>query len=289
MSAKLLHGEAVARGVLHDVASRVAALAAQGITPGLATVLVGDDSASLGYVKKKHEACSAVGMYSLNVELDGATSQDELHDAIQALNKNASIHGFLIQHPLPQHLDLGHALREMDPAKDADGLHPESIGKLAVGLEAPVPATPAGVKAMLVHYGIPTAGRSVVVIGRGPTVGRPLSILLSQPGQGANAAVTLLHSGVEDLGAYTRRADIVVAGVGKPGIVQRDMVREGAVVISAGITWEGRRLLPDVDERVGERAAWITPRLGGLGVTTVAMLLQNTVGLAELRNRAGRE
>ncbi len=283
MTAKLLEGEPVAREVMERVAARTEALVARGTTPGLATILVGDDEASAGYVRKKHEACATVGMFSRNVELDRDVTQDRLHEAIRALNRDPAIHGFLIQHPLPGHLDFGRALLEMDPSKDADGLHPQSIGSLALGLDAPVPATPAGVRAMLLHYGIPTSGRHVVVIGRGPTIGRPLSLLLGRPGAGANAAVTVLHSAVPDLATYTRRADILVAGVGRPGIVTPGMVRAGAVVISAGITWEGRRLVPDVDEAVGEKAAWITPRLGGLGVTTVAMLLWNAVGLAERR------
>jgi methylenetetrahydrofolate dehydrogenase (NADP+) / methenyltetrahydrofolate cyclohydrolase len=281
MSAKLLEGGPVARGVMDEVALRTAELIAEGTRPALATVLVGDDAASAGYVRKKHEACATVGVSSRNVALAGDVSQNELHGAIHALNQDPSIHGFLIQHPLPRHLDFGRALLEMDPRKDADGLHPQSIGNLALGLEGPVPATPAGVRAMLLHYGIPTSGRHVVVIGRGPTIGRPLSLLLSQPGPGANAVVTVLHSGVSDPGAYTRQADILVAGVGRPGIVTPAMVRPGAVVISAGITWEGKRLVPDVDEAVAEKAEWITPRLGGLGVTTVAMLLLNTVRLAE--------
>lgn len=281
MGARLMAGEPVARAVLEDVAARTAELIAGGTTPGLATLLVGDDSASAGYVRKKHEACAAVGMFSRNVELEADTSQEQLHEAIHGLNDDPSIHGFLVQHPLPKHLDFGRALLEMDPRKDADGLHPQNIGKLAVGLEGPVPATPAGVRAMLMHYDIPTSGRHVVVIGRGPTIGRPLSLLLSRPGPGANAAVTVLHSGVPDLARYTLEADILVAGVGSPGIVQPDMVRDGGVVVSAGITWEGKRLIPDVDEAVGEKAAWITPRLGGVGVTTVAMLLRNAVGLAE--------
>lgn len=281
MTAKLLEGNAVARAVMDDVAARTAALIARGVRPGLATVLVGDDPASAGYVRKKHEACRAVGIHSLNVQLPASTTQAELHAAIRRLNDDPEIHGFLIQHPLPAPLDFGRALLAMAPHKDADGLHPTSLGSLSVGLEAPVAATPAGVRAMFVHYGIETAGRHVVVIGRGPTIGRPLSLLLSQRGPGANAAVTVVHSGVPDLAVHTRAADIVVAGVGQPGIVTSDMVREGAVVVSAGITWRGKRLIPDVDERVADKAAWITPRLGGVGVTTVAMLLQNTVGLAE--------
>lgn len=281
MPAKLLEGAPVAAAVMEEVAARTAALTSKGVTPGLATMLVGDDPASAGYVRKKHEACASVGIYSKNIELAADITQDDLHRAIHEVNEDPAIHGFIIQHPIPGHLDFGVALLEMDPRKDADGLHPESIGRLAVGLDAPIPATPAGVRAMLVHYEIPTSGRNVVVIGRGPTLGRPLSILLSQPGPGADAAVTVLHSRVKDLAAYTRQADIVVAGVGRPSVVMPDMVREDAVVISAGITWEGKRLVPDVDESVGEKCAWITPRLGGVGVMTVAMLLRNTIGLAE--------
>jgi len=281
MSAKLLEGGPVAHSVMENVTSRAAALSSNGVTPGLATVLVGDDPASAGYVRKKHEACASAGIYSRNVQLSAEVMQEELHDAIRDLNDDPRIHGFIIQHPLPRHLDFARALLGMDPAKDADGLHPESIGRLAIGLEGPIPATPAAVRAMLAHYEIPTSGKHVVVIGRGPTLGRPLSLLLSRSGPGANAAVTVLHSGVRDLGRYTRQADIVVAGVGQPSIVTPEMVRDDAVVVSAGITWEGKRLVPDVAESVGEKCAWITPRLGGVGVMTVAMLLANTVGLAE--------
>jgi methylenetetrahydrofolate dehydrogenase (NADP+)/methenyltetrahydrofolate cyclohydrolase len=278
---QLLEGKPVADAVLREVEGRVAALRSAGIAPGLATILVGDDSASAGYVRKKHEACAVAGVYSRNIELRSTTSQDELHAAIHTLNEDRSIHGVLIQHPLPPQLSLATALLELDPQKDADGLHPENIGRLALGLPGPVPATPAGVRAMLLHYGIPTEGRHVVVVGRGPTLGRPLSLLLSGRGDGANAAVTVVHSAVPDLCEYTRRAHILVSGVGRPGIIQPHMVRPGAVVVSAGIAWRGRRLLPDVDESVGAVASWITPRLGGVGVTTVAMLLRNTVQLAE--------
>ncbi len=281
MSAKFLEGGPVAEAVLKDVARRVAALRSTGTTPGLATVLVGKDAASAGYVRKKHEACAAVGFHSRGVELPATTSQSELRTALRHLNEDPSIHGVVLQHPLPRQLVLANALLELDPRKDADGLHPTSIGRLALGLPGPVPATPAGVRAMLLHYGIPTAGRHVVVLGRGPTLGRPLSLLLSGKGPGADAAVTLLHSAVPDLAVHTRRADILVSGVGQPGIIRPDMVRPGAVVLSAGITWQGRRLLPDVDEAVAEVASWLTPRLGGVGVTTVAMLLHNTVTLAE--------
>lgn len=283
MSAKLLEGKPVADSVMQDVTARAASLRSRGVVPGLATVLVGDDPASAGYVRKKHEACASAGFWSDNVHLPATTTQDELHAAIDRLNADRRVHGFLIQHPLPSHLDFGRALLRMDPDKDADGLHPTNLGRLAIGAPGPVPATPAGVRAMLLHYGIPTSGRHVVVVGRGPTLGRPISMLLSAKGKGANAAVTVVHSGVPNLGEHTLRADILIAGVGQPSIVKPDMVREGTVVVSAGITWEGKRLIPDVDESVGEKASWITPRLGGVGVTTVAMLLQNTVTLAEAR------
>jgi methylenetetrahydrofolate dehydrogenase (NADP+)/methenyltetrahydrofolate cyclohydrolase len=280
MSAKFLEGKPVADGVMQQVAARAASLRSIGVVPGLATILVGDDPASAGYVRKKHEACKRVGFWSENIQLAADITQDELHAAIERLNADRRVHAFLIQHPLPSPLDFGQALLRMDPKKDADGLHPTNLGRLAIGNPGPVPATPAGVRAMLLHYGIPTAGRHVVVLGRGPTLGRPLSMLLSAKAQGANAAVTVVHSGIADLAEHTLRADIVVAGVGQPGIVQPGMVRDGAVVVSAGITWQGKRLLPDVDESVAEKASWITPRLGGVGVTTVAMLLMNTVELA---------
>jgi methylenetetrahydrofolate dehydrogenase (NADP+)/methenyltetrahydrofolate cyclohydrolase len=285
MSAKLLEGKPVADSVMADVTARTAALRSRGVVPGLATILVGDDPASAGYVRKKHEACASAGFWSENVQLPATTTLDELRAAIDRLNADSRVHGFLIQHPLPSHLDFSAALLRMDPDKDADGLHPTNLGRLAIGAPGPVPATPAGVRAMLLHYGVPTAGRHVVVLGRGPTLGRPISMLLSAKGKGANAAVTVIHSAVPDLSEHTLRADILIAGVGQPGIVKPDMVREGTVVVSAGITWQGKRLIPDVDESVGEKASWITPRLGGVGVTTVAMLLQNTVQLAEANSR----
>jgi methylenetetrahydrofolate dehydrogenase (NADP+)/methenyltetrahydrofolate cyclohydrolase len=285
MSAKLLEGKPVADAVMHRVTARAALLRERGVVPGLATILVGDDPASAGYVRKKHEACASAGFWSENVQLPVSSTQDELHATIDWLNADPRVHGFLIQHPLPAPLDFGRALLRMDPSKDADGLHPTNLGRLAIGDPGPIPATPSGVRAMLIHYEIPTAGRHIVVIGRGPTLGRPISMLLSSKGAGANAAVTVVHSGIADLAEHTLRADIVIAGVGQPGVVQASMVRQGAVVVSAGITWQGKRLLPDVDESVAERAAWITPRLGGVGVTTVAMLLQNTLELAEAQAR----
>jgi methylenetetrahydrofolate dehydrogenase (NADP+)/methenyltetrahydrofolate cyclohydrolase len=281
MVAKLLEGLPVAERVMMDVAGRVTSLREARLLAGLATILVGDDAASVGYIRKKHEACASVGVRSENIRLSAAATQADLHEAIHRLNEDPTIHGFLLQHPLPAHLDFDRALLEMDPRKDADGLHPYNVGRLAVGLPGPVPATPGAVRAMLLHYGVAIAGRHVVIIGRGPTLGRPLSLLLSGRGVGGDAAVTVVHSAVPDLKTHTLRADIVVSGVGQPGIVTPEMVREGAVVVSAGITWRGKKLLPDVLESVAEKASWITPRLGGVGVMTVAMLLQNTVHAAE--------
>ncbi|MDH5238135.1 MAG: bifunctional 5,10-methylenetetrahydrofolate dehydrogenase/5,10-methenyltetrahydrofolate cyclohydrolase, partial [Acidimicrobiia bacterium] len=200
---------------------------------------------------------------------------------VQRFNADPAVDAFLIQHPVPDHFDFNAALAAMDPAKDADGLHPTSLGRLVLQEEGPVPCTPAGIQAMFVHYGIDVAGKHVVVVGRGPTLGRPLALLLTTKAPGANAAVTVVHTGVADIAAYTRQADIVVAAVGRPGCVTADMVKPGAVVVSGGISWEGRRLLPDVDEDVNEVAGWVTPRLGGVGPTTVAMLLANTVAAAE--------
>jgi methylenetetrahydrofolate dehydrogenase (NADP+) / methenyltetrahydrofolate cyclohydrolase len=281
MTAQLLAGAPVAEAVLADVASRVLALRARGVTPGLGTILVGSDEASAGYVRKKHETCEQVGVVSHHVDVPAEAGQAALLDAVARFDADPAVHAYLIQHPLPAGFDFNAALLAMDPAKDADGLHPVNLGRLVLQEEGPVPCTPAGIQAMLVHYGIEVSGRHVVILGRGPTLGRPLSLLLTLKQPGANAAVTVVHTGVPDVASYTRAADIVVAAVGSPGCVTPDMVRPGAVVVSGGISWEGRRLLPDVDESVGEVAGWITPRLGGVGPTTVAMLLRNTVAAAE--------
>ena len=281
MTAQLLAGAPVAEAVLADVAVRAAALSERGITPGLGTILVGDDGASQGYVRKKHETCAEVGIVSHHVDIPVGAGQAALLDAVARFNADPAVDAYIIQHPVPDGFDFNEALAAMDPAKDADGLHPTNLGKLVLQEDGPVPCTPAGIQAILVHYGIETAGKHVVIIGRGPTLGRPLSLLLTLKQAGANSAVTVVHSAVPDLADHTRRADIVVAAVGIPWFVTPEMVRPGAVVISGGITWEGRKLLPDVEEEVGEVASWITPRLGGVGPTTVAMLLRNTVAAAE--------
>ena len=281
MTAQLLAGGPVAEAVLDDVRTRVEALAAKGITPGLGTILVGDDGASAGYVRKKHETCESVGFTSQHIHVPADAAPSALDEAVAAFNEDPAVHAYIIQHPVPSGFDFNAALSAMDPAKDADGLHPTNLGRLVLQEDGPVPCTPAGIQAMFVHYDVDISGRHVVVIGRGPTLGRPLSLLLTTKAPGANAAVTVVHSAVPDLADLTREADIVVAALGVPSFVQPDMVKPGAVVVSGGISWEGRKLLADVDESVGEVASWITPRLGGVGPTTVAMLLRNTVEAAE--------
>lgn len=281
MVAKLLEGGPVAEAVLSDVRVRVAALSARGKKVGLGTILVGDDAPSAGYVRKKHEACESVGIVSHHQHVPATATQADLLSVVDRFNADAAIDGYLIQHPLPPGFDFNQAMLRMDPNKDADGLHPVSLGRLVLQEPGPIPATPAGIRAMLQHYGIRIAGRRVVVIGRGPTLGRPLALLLTLKHPGGDAAVTVVHSAIPDLGAYTREADVVIAAAGRPDIVTPDMIRPGAVVVSGGISWKGKKLLPDVSESVAEVAGWITPRLGGVGVTTVAMLLQNAVTLAE--------
>lgn len=280
MSARLLEGGPVAEAVLAEVRDAAVSLGLQGLTPGLGTILVGEDSASAGYVRKKHEACQAHGLRSFHRQIPADAGQSALLEAVDAFNADPDVHAFLIQHPVPPGFDFGAALERIAPEKDADGLHPTNLGRLVLQSPGPVPCTPAGILAMLAHYGLPVEGREAVIVGRGPTLGRPLALLLSAKAPGANAAVTVVHSAVPDIGRYTRRAEIVVAAVGVPGFVTADMVRRGSIVIGGGISWAGRRLLSDVDPSVAEVADWVTPRIGGVGPTTVAMLLRNAVRAA---------
>ena len=281
MAAQLLAGAPVADSVLDEVKIRTRALIEKGIKPGLGTILVGEDSASAGYVRKKHETCEAVGLASQHIEIPSDASPNALLEAVDSFNKDPEVHAYIIHHPVADGFDFNTALSLMNPEKDADGLHPVNLGKLVLQEKGPVPCTPAGIQAILVYYGIETSGKHVVVIGRGPTLGRPMALLMSSKEKGANAAVTVVHSAVPNLSEITSKADIVIAAVGIPSFVTSEMVRPGSVVISGGISWEGKKLLPDVDESVGEVASWITPRLGGVGPTTVAMLLRNTVEAAE--------
>ena len=281
-----MSGAPVADAVMAEVRERVEKLAGEGRSVGLGTVLVGDDPASAGYVAKKHQACESVGIVSVDVRISSDASQADLLDAIAQLNSDPGVDGYLLQHPVPPGFDFNEAVAAIDPAKDADGLHPTNLGLLALGDPgAPRPCTPLGIRAMLAHYEVPVAGKNVVIVGRGPTLGRPLSMLLSLKEPGANAAVTTVHTGVPDWQDYTRRADIVVGAAGVPSMITPDVIRPGSCVIGGGMSWEGRRALSDVDESCAEVAGWVTPRLGGVGVTTVAMLLRNTVAAAERRVR----
>ena len=281
MAAQLLEGKPVAEFVLKQVRARTVELKAKGMVPGLGTILVGDDGASSGYVTRKHETCATVGIKSFHLDIAADQTQADLLAAVDSFNNNPEVDAFLIQHPVPEGFDFNEALERMHPEKDADGLHPVNLGKLVLQVPGPVPCTPAGIQAIFIHYGIEIAGKEVVVIGRGPTLGRPLALLLTLKQPGANAAVTVVHTGVPDISFYTKRADIVVAAAGVPNFVKPEMIKPGAIVVSGGITWKGKRLQADVDESVGEVASWITPRLGGVGPTTVAMLLRNTVRAAE--------
>ena len=279
----MMPGGPVADEAFAGLAPRIGALRAASHNPGLATILVGSDGSSAGYVRMKQERAAALGFGGRHVALGDEATQDELVAAIHELNDDPSVDAMLLQHPTPVGIDYEAALAEIDPDKDADGAHPLNMGRLALGMAGPVPCTPAGIVALLAHYEIPVAGREVVVLGRGFTLGRPLSILLSQKRPDANAAVTLVHTGVPNWADYTRRAPIVIAAAGVPGILAPEHIQPGAVVVGGGVRYEGRRLLPDVDERCEEVAGWITPRVGGVGPTTIAMLFRNTVEAAERR------
>ncbi|GAA1891879.1 bifunctional 5,10-methylenetetrahydrofolate dehydrogenase/5,10-methenyltetrahydrofolate cyclohydrolase [Asanoa iriomotensis] len=286
MSARLLPGGPVAESILADVSDRVRVLKDKGVTPALATILVGDDDASAGYIRIKQRQAADLGFVSPHAHLPASTTQAELERTIADFSTDPAVHGLLAQHPVPGHLDYDKALAVMDPDKDVDGMHPVNMGRLALGLPGPLPCTPAGIEALLAFYDIPVAGREVVILGRGATLGRPLAMLLAQKRPTANAAVTVVHTGVKDWPRYTQRAEILVAAAGVPGIIQPEHVRPGSTVIGGGVRYEGRRLLPDVDESCAEVAGAITPRLGGVGPTTVAMLFRNAITAAERATEA---
>jgi methylenetetrahydrofolate dehydrogenase (NADP+)/methenyltetrahydrofolate cyclohydrolase len=277
----------VADAVFAKLVPRIAALAAAGHTPGLATVLVGDDDASARYVGMKMQKAQELGCNSPHVHLPGDAPTAEVIAVVRALNDDPSVDAMLVQHPTPPQVDFDDVLMAVDPDKDVDGLHPTNLGRMALGIPGPVSCTPAGIEALLAHYGIPVAGRNVCILGRGITIGRPLALLLSQKRPTANAAVTVVHTGVPDWPDYLRRADIVVAAAGVPGIVQPEHLTPGCTVIGAGVRYEGRTLLPDVDEACNEVAGFITPRVGGVGPTTIAMLFSNLVTAAERRASTG--
>jgi methylenetetrahydrofolate dehydrogenase (NADP+)/methenyltetrahydrofolate cyclohydrolase len=283
LSAILMPGAPVAEATFADLLPRIAALIDAGHRPGLATILVGDDGASAGYIRMKQEKAEEVGFTAPHVHLPEDASQLDLLAAIRELNDDPTVDAMLVQYPTPRQIDYEAALIEVDPDKDVDGMHPTNLGRLALGVPGPVPCTPAGIEALLAHYDIPVSGREVVILGRGFTLGRPLSLLLSQKRPTANAAVTVVHTGVPDWPRYTQRAEIVIAAAGVPGILQPEHIKPGGVVVGGGVRYEGRKLLPDVDESCEAVAGWITPRIGGVGPTTIAMLFRNAVEAAERR------
>ena len=279
MTAMTLDGKTTAAAVKADLASRVEALKAKGVTPGLGTVLVGDDPGSHAYVGGKHKDCAEVGIESIRVDLPADTTQQELEEEIRRLNDDPAVTGYIVQLPLPRHLDANRILELMDPSKDADGLHPMNLGRLVLGEPAPLPCTPRGIVELLRRYDVELNGAEVVVVGRGVTVGRPLGLLLTRRSE--NSTVTLCHTGTKDLATHVRNADIVVAAAGVPRLITGDVVKPGAAVLDVGITRTDEGLVGDVALDVREVAGYVAPMPGGVGPMTRAMLIANVVEAAE--------
>jgi methylenetetrahydrofolate dehydrogenase (NADP+)/methenyltetrahydrofolate cyclohydrolase len=279
MTAVILDGKALASTIKADLAIRTAALKAKAVTPGLGTVLVGDDPGSHSYVAGKHRDCQEVGIQSIRIDLPATASQKDVLAAIKDLNNAAECTGYIVQLPLPREINTQVILEAIDPAKDADGLHPMNLGRLVAGYEAPLPCTPRGIVALLNHYSVPLQGAEVVVIGRGLTVGRPLGLLLTRKQE--NATVTLTHTGTKDLAAHTRRADIVVAAIGQAHFLKAEMIKPGATVLDVGISRTDAGLLGDVHPDVMNIASHVAPMPGGVGPMTRAMLLTNVVDACE--------
>ena len=295
MSAKIIDGKAISEAIRSELKERVVALSAKGITPGLGVILVGDNPASRSYVTAKERACESIGIYSDDNRLPEDTSEADLLMKITQMNEDARIHGILVQLPLPKHIDESTVLLAIDPAKDVDGFHPMNVGKMMIGEETFFPCTPHGVVQMLMRSGIEPAGKHVVVVGRSNIVGKPVANMLLQKKEGANATVTLCHTGTTDLPSFTRQADILIAASGWPNTVTTDMVKPGAVVIDVGVNRvedaskkSGYRLVGDVDfNGISEVASHITPVPGGVGPMTITMLLYNTVLSAETEFEKG--
>jgi methylenetetrahydrofolate dehydrogenase (NADP+)/methenyltetrahydrofolate cyclohydrolase len=289
MAAKIISGTEIAKQIRAELKEEVANLKAKhDITPGLATVLVGDDPASKVYVGQKEKACKELGIYSERIDLPGDTPEADLLALIDRLNKDPRINGILVQLPLPKHIDERKVLYTIDPAKDVDGFHPVNVGKLMIGTRCFLPCTPHGIQELLIRSGVETAGAEVVVVGRSNIVGKPIANMLIQKGKGADATVTVCHTRTKDMAFHTRRADILIVAAGRPKTVTADMVKEGVVVIDVGVnrigqTPEGKAILAgDVDfESVKEKASAITPVPGGVGPMTITMLMQNTVEAAK--------
>ena len=279
MSATILDGKALASTIKGQLAARVSVLKAAGVSPGLGTVLVGDDPGSHSYVAGKHRDCQEVGINSIRVDLKADASEADVLAALKDLNNSKECTGYIVQLPLPKGINTQKVLEAIDPAKDADGLHPMNLGRLVAGYEAPLPCTPRGIVELINHYKIPLSGAEVVVIGRGLTVGRPLGLLLTRKQE--NSTVTLTHTGTKDLLAHTKRADIVVAAIGSAHFLKADHIKSGAAVLDVGISRTSDGLLGDVDPGVMEVASFVAPMPGGVGPMTRAMLLQNVVEACE--------
>ena len=279
MTAHILDGKAAAAEVRADLKTRVARLAERGIVPGLGTILVGDDPGSQAYVRGKHRDSAQVGINSIQRELPATATQAEIEAVVDELNADPACTGYIVQLPLPDGVDENAVLSRIDPDKDADGLHPMSLGKLVLGVPGPLPATPRGIVVLLRRYGVPIAGADVTVIGRSINVGRSLGLLLTRRTE--NATVTLCHTGTKDLVAHTKSADIVVVAAGLPGLLTPDMIRPGAAVVDVGITRTEAGLVGDVAPEVAQVAGWLAPVPGGVGPMTRAMLLVNVVEAAE--------
>ena len=289
MACKIISGPEVSGEIYGELRQRIEKLKSEGTVPGLAVILVGDDPASQVYVRNKGRKCEELGMHSETIVLPKETTEEELLQRIDALNKDESIHGFLVQLPLPKHIDEDKVIEAIDPSKDVDGFHPVNVGRMLIGKPGFLPATPAGVQQMLLRSGVETAGKHVVVVGRSNIVGKPMAALMIQRGLGADSTVTVVHSKTPDLGAITRQADILIVAIGKPRFITADMVKEGAVVIDVGTNRiddpthpKGSRLVGDVDfEKVKDKVSAITPVPGGVGPMTICMLMANAVKAAE--------
>jgi len=279
MTAIILDGKKTAEKIKSQLAKRVEVLKTKGVTPGLGTILVGDDPGSHAYVGGKHKDCSEVGISSIRVDLPASASQEDVMKAIEKLNNDPNCTGYIVQLPLPKGLNANKALEAMDPKKDADGLHPVNLGRLVLGQDAPLPCTPRGIVELLREYQVPIDGAEVVVVGRGITVGRPIGLLLTRKSE--NATVTLCHTGTKDLVKHTKNADIIVAAAGVAHLIKPDMIKKGAALLDVGITRTDKGLVGDIDPEVKNVAGFFAPMPGGTGPMTRAMLLANVVDEAE--------
>ena len=285
MAAIVLDGQALATSIKLELKLRVDALVAAGHTPGLGTLLVGDDGPSANYVSMKHRDAAELGIASTDVHLTAVATQADVLEVVARFNADPAVDAYLMQYPFPKHLDFETAMLSVDPAKDVDGIHPVNLGRLVQGADAPLACTPAGIQRLLVAHHVPISGRHVAIVGRGLTIGRPLANLLSLKREHANAAVTVVHTGVprDRMAELCRQADILVAAAGSPGLITADMVKPGAAVVAAGVSFAGKKLVSDVADDVAEVAGWLSPRIGGVGPMTRAMLLVNCVAAAERR------